>query len=109
MGFNVDHSKLIRLSFCHVLSWFANITNSKPNRFKSITSLGPWLLYSVLEGDSQVVINDLRLEGKSLASFGHLLELVKPTINAFNCISFSYIRKLDNFVTNNLAKYVHAC
>ena len=31
MGFNVDHSKLIRLSFCHVLSWFANITNSKPN------------------------------------------------------------------------------
>lgn len=77
--------------------------------FKSITSSGPWLLYSVLKGDSQVVINALRLEGKSLASFGHLLESVKPTINAFNCISFSYIRKLDNFVTNNLAKYVHAC
>ena len=34
MGFNVDHSKLIRLSFCHVLSWFANITNSKPNTFE---------------------------------------------------------------------------
>ena len=31
LGFNVDHSKLIRLSFCHVLSWFANIRNSKPN------------------------------------------------------------------------------
>ena len=31
LGFNVDHSKLMRLSFCHVLSWFANITNSKPN------------------------------------------------------------------------------
>ena len=31
LGFNVGHSKLIRLSFCHVLSWFANITNSKPN------------------------------------------------------------------------------
>ena len=31
LGFNVDHSKLIRLSFCHVLSWFTNITNSKPN------------------------------------------------------------------------------
>ena len=32
LGFNVDHSKLIRLSFCHVLSWFANITNSKRNK-----------------------------------------------------------------------------
>ena len=31
LDFNVDHSKLMRLSFCHVLSWFANITNSKPN------------------------------------------------------------------------------
>ena len=31
LGFNVDYSKLIRLNFYHVLSWFANITNSKPN------------------------------------------------------------------------------
>ena len=31
LRFIVDHSKLIRLSFCHVLSWFANITKSKPN------------------------------------------------------------------------------
>ena len=23
----------MRLSFCHVLSWFANITNSKPNSY----------------------------------------------------------------------------
>ena len=35
MGFNVDHSKLMRLSFCHVLSWFANITNSKPNTIQA--------------------------------------------------------------------------
>ena len=32
LGFNVDHSKLMRLSFCHGLSWFANITNSKPKK-----------------------------------------------------------------------------
>ena len=31
LGFNVDHSKLMKLSFCHVLLWFANITNSKSN------------------------------------------------------------------------------
>ena len=31
LDFNVDHSKPMRLSFYHVLSWFANITNSKPN------------------------------------------------------------------------------
>ena len=31
LGFNVDHSKLMRLSFYHVLSWFADIRNSKPN------------------------------------------------------------------------------
>ena len=30
LDFNVDHSKPMKLSFCHVLSWFANITNSKP-------------------------------------------------------------------------------
>ena len=34
LGFNVDHSKLIRPSFCHVLSWFVNITNSKPNNIQ---------------------------------------------------------------------------
>ena len=34
LDFNVDHSKPMRLSFCHVLSWFANITNSKPNKKK---------------------------------------------------------------------------
>ena len=33
LSFNVDHSKLMRFSFCHVLSWFANITNSKPYNF----------------------------------------------------------------------------
>ena len=44
MGFNVDHSKLIRLSFCHVLSWFANITNSKPNTHLRLGGTKPLLV-----------------------------------------------------------------
>ena len=36
LDFNVDHSKPMRLSFCHVLSWFANTTNSKPNNLSNL-------------------------------------------------------------------------
>ena len=43
LGFNVDHSKLIRLSFFHGLSWFANIKNSKPNKKNLDMTLHWWL------------------------------------------------------------------
>ena len=32
----------MRLSFCHVLSWFANITNSKPNKPLAMNELINW-------------------------------------------------------------------
>ena len=53
-----------------------------------------------------MVINALRVEGDSLAFFGHLLELVQPTIEAFHSISFSHTYRYDNFVAHNLAKHV---
>lgn len=53
-----------------------------------------------------MIINALKNEDKSLASFGHLLDFVKPTIIAFSSISFSQARKLGNFVVYNLAKHV---
>ena len=48
----------------------------------------------ILEGDSKVVIQALRSEDKSLASFGHLIANAKSILGAFNRISFSHIRKL---------------
>lgn len=52
-----------------------------------------------------MVINALKNEDKSLASFGHLLDSVKPTIIAFSNISCIYARKLGNSISYNLTKY----
>ena len=43
---------------------------------------------------------------ESLAAFGHLLESLKLSTYAFNCISFSHTLKLNNSVTHNLVKRV---
>ena len=43
----------------------------------------------MLEGDSEVVIKDLRSEDESFATFGHLLSSIKPT----------------NAIVHNLAKH----
>ena len=59
----------------------------------------------ILEGDSEFVIKVLRSEDESLASFGHLLESVKPIIDAFSSISFSHTHKLGNSIAHNLAKH----
>ena len=59
----------------------------------------------ILEGDSEVVINSLKSEDESLASFDHLLDFVQPTIDAFSSISFSHTCRLDNYVVHNLAQH----
>ena len=48
----------------------------------------------ILEGDSEVVIQALRSEEKSLASYVHLIANAKSILEAFNFISFSHIRRL---------------
>ena len=48
----------------------------------------------ILEGDSEVAIQALRSEEKSLASYVHLIANAKPILEAFNFISFSHIRRL---------------
>ena len=57
------------------------------------------LIDVILEGDSQVVISALKTVDVSMASFGNLLESVKLSINAFNCISFFHTLKLSNYIT----------
>lgn len=41
-----------------------------------------------------------------LAAFGLILESLKLSTYAFNCISFSHTLKLSNYVTHNLVKHV---
>lgn len=42
---------------------------------------------------------------ESLASFGHLLELVKPTIDAFIGISVTHTRRVGKVVVHSLTKH----
>lgn len=59
----------------------------------------------ILEGDSSIVINSLISDANSFSPFGHILSSAKSTLNAYNCISFSHVRRLGNKVAHNLVKY----
>ena len=52
-----------------------------------------------------MVVNTLKNEEGSFASFGHLLASIQPTIDVFNNIFFSHTRRLGNFVVYNLVKH----
>ena len=65
LDFIIDHSKPMRLSFCHVLSWFANITNSKPNTLynrkilvilKVSSILGPFKSFKVFRWFCDILV-----------------------------------------------------
>ena len=58
----------------------------------------------ILEGDLKLIIKALQSKEDSLAPFGHILVATKATIDV-NCVSFSHIRRLGNFVAHNLAKH----
>ena len=59
----------------------------------------------ILEGDSEVVINALKSTESSQASFGHLIDSVKPSLKGFTYICFLHTRRLGNFAAHNLAKH----
>ncbi|KAL0014758.1 hypothetical protein SO802_001827 [Lithocarpus litseifolius] len=59
----------------------------------------------ILGGDSEVVINAFKSIERSLASFGHLIDSVKPSLEAFTYICFLHTCRLGNFATHNLAKH----
>lgn len=52
-----------------------------------------------------VVINTLKSEEESLASFEHLLKTVQFIIGTFTSISFHHMPRLSNNVAHNLAKH----
>ena len=52
-----------------------------------------------------MVVNTLKNEEGSFASFGHLLASIQLTIDVFNNVSFSHTRRLGNFIIYNLVKH----
>ena len=59
----------------------------------------------ILEGDSEVVINVLKSTESSLASFSHLIDSVKTSLEAFKHTCFLHTRRLGNFAAHNLTKH----
>ena len=65
------------------------------------------LIFVVLEGDSEILMNALMDNSLSLASFGLLIQDIKAYAKFFRCISFSHVHREGNIVAHNLAR--HAC
>ena len=53
-----------------------------------------------------MVINALKSDESSQASFGHLIDSVKQSLEASTHIYFLHTLKLDNLVAHSSAKYV---
>nr|XP_023922898.1 uncharacterized protein LOC112034311 [Quercus suber] len=58
----------------------------------------------IMEGDSEVICKELQDPSTSLALHGHILQDIKCLSNAFQCISFSHVRRQGNNVAHTLAK-----
>ena len=59
----------------------------------------------VVEEDYEIIIDALRSEYDSFASYGHLLASAKSLITSFNMIYFSHTHRQENIVTHNLIKH----
>ena len=60
----------------------------------------------VVEGDYEIIIDALRSEYDSFASYGHLLASTKSLIASFDMFSFSHTRRQGSVVAHNLARHV---
>ena len=61
--------------------------------------------HAILEGDSLVLINALKIEVHSLALLGLLIEDVKVLSHNFDKLLYSHTKRNNNFVAYSLAKY----
>ena len=52
-----------------------------------------------------MVINTLNSKEESLASYGHFLEVVLPSLVSFSSVSFSHVPRVGNNIAYNLTKY----
>ena len=59
----------------------------------------------VVEGDCEIIIDALRSEYDSFASYGHLLASAKSLKASFDMIYFSRTRRQGNIVAHNLTKH----
>ena len=59
---------------------------------------------SILEGDSEIVINSLRKGEMFQSTFGHLIQDTMVYINSLQSFSFSHIYRQGNSVADALAK-----
>ena len=59
----------------------------------------------VVEGDNEIIIDALRSEYDSFASYGHLLASAKSLVTSFDMIYFSRSHRQENIVTHNLIKH----
>lgn len=60
---------------------------------------------TIIEGDSELVINTLKDVSPSHTSFGLLIQDTKVFAKSFHCLSFSHVCCEGNSVTHNLARY----
>ena len=59
----------------------------------------------VVEGDYEIIIDALRSEYDSFASYGHLLAFAKSLVTSFDMIYFSHTCRKGNIITHNLTKH----
>ena len=62
---------------------------------------------AVLKGDFDIVMNALKDDFSSLASFGLLILDAQMLAGLFNCISFLHVGRDGNSVAHNLDRHVH--
>ena len=62
---------------------------------------------AVLKGDFEIVMNALKDDFSSLASFGLLILDAQMLAGLFHCISFLHVGRDGNFVAHNLGRHIH--
>ena len=60
---------------------------------------------AVLEGDSELIINSLKVGGQSIASVEPLLQDAIVFSNCYSKLLYSHCRREGNRLTHNLARY----
>ena len=60
----------------------------------------------ILECDSEIIIEVLRSNEDSLSQYGHLIAKAKLISDSFCSITLNHVRRQDNFVAHNFARYV---
>ena len=58
----------------------------------------------ILEGDSEIAISAMKIDGYSAASFGHIIADIKALSPQFSCLIFQHTCRHGNMVAHSLAR-----